>query len=78
MGLTLVQILLFRYLRGNSGLSLDARSTDGSSRAFSADQGVPAEPRRDDPDDGRRCPECGAVNTGEFTFCRNCVAPLSS
>lgn len=78
MALTLIQVLLFQYLRGNSGLSLDARGTDGSSRAFGAEQGMSTERPSAGPEDGRLCADCGAVNAADFTFCRNCVSRLGS
>ena len=77
IGLTLLQVILFRYIRGQRGASVEASGLRGSTqrpveeRSAGGDaSGVPGE--------GRRCPDCGATNAMGFTFCRNCVARLGA
>lgn len=76
--LTVVQILLFQYLRGNRGFSLNARGTDGSTRAGGTESRPSIDPPEDGPADGRRCADCGALNDAQFTFCRNCAAKIAA
>lgn len=91
--LTLLQLLIYRYLRERQGSSpvtgrnpqpKQAQGTDGRSASASV---VDREEDRDfanvppdsgSPAQGRRCSACGAVNDPSFTFCRHCVSRLGT
>lgn len=84
----LVQLAIYRYLRGRGGG--DARvalAGPSSAERVPADDRERSEPRtitdrgdgrREREDSIRRCPTCGTSNDPEepYTFCRNCASRL--
>lgn len=92
--LTLLQLLVYRYLRERQGPS----PVKGTSRQQTEDQQHSQHPDRRSapapivdreqefangpdsasPEHGRRCSTCGAINDPSFTFCRHCVSRLGT
>jgi len=60
------------------GRERSRKQREGELERYSPDPVHEREPST--PDDDRRtpstCPQCGAENASEFTFCRECAAPL--
>lgn len=101
VGFSLLQILIYRYLRGRGDTGTSAPSNDRSfertappSERRSAESGgaVSEQPPGTDSlyiarnpstrvpsPSGRHCPRCGTLNEPDttFTYCRECVRPLS-
>lgn len=82
---TLVQLLAYYYLVRGGGPSMLPSSTDGNASpggpgpreaVAAADDTDP--PDLSDPEELRRCSNCGAPNENDsvFTFCRNCGEQL--
>lgn len=86
----LFQLLVYRYFHDDDGASVSNPSGDPSqfgrpqdghrlprSAERTADDGQSDDSGSDDGASVRRCPHCGTENDRSFTYCRNCVSPLS-
>lgn len=73
LGLTLIQVVLYRYLQARSGALANVRGSEGSQQSYQSEQGSGPELS-----DGWICQACGAPNGSDFTFCRNCVTKVGS
>ncbi|MFB6075303.1 MAG: hypothetical protein ABEJ89_09840 [Haloarculaceae archaeon] len=76
VGFGLLQLLLFRYFRGEEP-SLEA-SPNPVERPAAAAGEQPREPPEPEEEGVVRCEHCGALNDAEggYTYCRECVRPL--
>ncbi|WP_137284393.1 DUF7577 domain-containing protein [Halorussus salinisoli] len=75
---SLLQLLIYRYLRSDEDAPL-FRSTPPNREP------APIEEMREFDDRQRSddpsvvvCPRCGAENDTGYTYCRNCVSPMSA
>ncbi|SDG04008.1 hypothetical protein SAMN04488067_11353 [Halorubrum xinjiangense] len=60
------------------GRERSRRRREGEIERYTEDPVYDREPPDPDADETApsTCPQCGAENDGEFTFCRECAAPL--
>ena len=73
LGLTLIQVVLYRYLQARSGALANVRVSEASQQSYQSEQASGPELS-----DGWICQACGAPNGSDFTFCRNCVTKVGS
>ncbi|NEU55580.1 zinc ribbon domain-containing protein [Halorussus sp. MSC15.2] len=75
---SLVQLLIYRYLRSDEDAPL-FRSTPPNRETTPLEEVRELDDRRrnDDPS-VVVCPRCGTENDTGYTYCRNCVSPMSA
>jgi hypothetical protein len=75
---SLVQLLIYRYLQSDEDAPL-FRSTPPNPETAHIEEVREFEerPRSDDPS-VVVCPRCGTENNTGYTYCRNCVGPMSA
>jgi ribosomal protein L40E len=79
----LLQLLIYRYLRSDEDAPL-FRSTPPNRETTPVEE-TPIEEvrefeerRRSDDSSVTVCPRCGVENDTGYTYCRNCVSPMSA
>ena len=75
---SLLQLLIYRYLRSDEDAPL-FRSTPPNREPAPIDEIRDFdEPKRSDDPTVVTCPRCGTENETGYTYCRNCVSPMTA
>jgi len=79
---SLLQLFVYRYLRSDGDANADHavfRATPPNAESAGVDEAADFEdfPRNDDPSTVV-CPGCGAENEAGYTYCWNCVNPITA
>lgn len=77
VGFLLIQLLVFRYVRGGASLDDAGPEATSTSQLSAVEHATPAGDD-DSEGDGRYCAHCGTRNASDatFTYCRECLQPL--
>ncbi|MFC4550239.1 MULTISPECIES: zinc ribbon domain-containing protein [Halorussus] len=74
---SLVQLLLYRYLRSDDDAPL-FRSTPPNADRVALEEVTEFDERRTDDPGTLVCPNCGEENETGYTYCRSCVRPITA
>ncbi|WP_115863486.1 DUF7577 domain-containing protein [Halorussus litoreus] len=77
LAFSLVQLLIYRYLRSDEDAPLFNSTTPNRDPAAFEEFAADDRPHSDDPS-VVVCPRCGTENATGFTYCRNCVNPMAA
>ncbi|PSQ46893.1 zinc ribbon domain-containing protein [Halobacteriales archaeon SW_6_65_15] len=74
----LVQLLIYRYLRSDEDAPLFSSTPPNRDPAAVEEIRNREDRRRSDDPSVVVCPRCGTENGTGFTYCRNCVSPMTA
>ena len=75
---SLLQLLIYRYLRSDEDAPLFRSTPPNRERAPVEEVRELDDRTRSDDPSVVVCPRCGAENDTGYTYCRNCVNPMSA
>jgi ribosomal protein L40E len=75
---SLLQLLIYRYLRSDEDAPLFRSTPPNRETAGIKEVREFEERRRSDDPSVVVCPRCGTENETEYTYCRDCVGPMTA